>query len=196
MMDVMIAHLEGVVAGFGANFIIISAGGVGYKVYIPLATAQKLGKSIGKNAELWTHLISREMALELYGFETQEELEFFEMLVSVSGIGPKSALAILNLADVTTLKSAIASDDASYLTKVSGIGKKSSQRIIIELHDKFEIVGGDGEPSALKDELDAIEGLQSIGYSTKEARDALKTVPADIKGASERITEALKILGK
>ncbi|MCR4330264.1 MAG: Holliday junction branch migration protein RuvA, partial [Patescibacteria group bacterium] len=143
---------------------------------------------------LWTHLAVRETSLDLYGFLEQPELEFFEMLITISGIGPKSALGILSVAPIDTIKHAIASGDTSYLTKVSGIGKKNAEKIVVELRDKL---GGahalDG--TMLKEDADVVAVLQSIGYSVKEARDALKGISKDTVGTSEKIKEALKQLG-
>ena len=124
----------------------------------------------------------------------RSELELFEMLISISGIGPKSAIQIMGLAGVETLKKAISSEDVSYLTKVSGIGKKTAQKIVLELKDKL----GAGEAhhkGELREESDAVLALQSLGYSQGEAREALKEVGEKTKGAGARIKEALKILG-
>ncbi|MCE9548799.1 Holliday junction branch migration protein RuvA, partial [Candidatus Nomurabacteria bacterium] len=130
-------------------------------------------------------------AFDLYGFLDRQELEFFEMLINVSGIGPKGALSILGVASIETLKKAINTNDTSYLTKISGIGKKTAEKIIIELRDK---VGKDTEGNSLQGELDALEALKSLGYSQNEAREALKKVSTE-ENTNTRIREALKILG-
>lgn len=192
----MIAHLSGTLLFASDRFIVIDAGGVGYKVRVTLDTLRMLRSSASKSASLWVHTSVREDAIDLYGFEDQASLEFFEMLISVSGIGPKSALGILNIAPVDHLKEAIAMGDASALTKVSGIGSKSAQKIILELRDKL---GGDINEkggSMLGEERDAIEGLMALGFPEREAREALKKISSDIKGTSARIKEALKQLGK
>src|SRR3954463_9450151 len=127
----MIGHLEGNVRAIRAGFAILAAGGVGYKVY---GTREMLATfKEGSPANVWTHLAVREDILDLYGFATEEEMRLFQLLLTVSGIGPKSALAILDIASVETLRSAIAGGNASYLTKVSGIGKKTAEKIVIEL---------------------------------------------------------------
>jgi Holliday junction DNA helicase RuvA len=133
----------------------------------------------------------REDALDLFGFSEYQELEFFQMLLSVSGIGPRSALTILGIATTETLKKAIGSGDISYLTKISGIGKKTAEKIVIELRDKLEDSGAD---SNLQGELDALEALKSLGYSQAEAREALKKVKSDAD-TNTKVREALKILG-
>ena len=137
----------------------------------------------------------REDALDLYGFQNQTELEFFEMLISVSGIGPKGALGILNVAPVDHLKEAIAMGDTAALTKVSGIGSKSAQKIILELRDKLGGHESETGGTMLGDERDAIEGLVALGYAERSAREALKKVPPEIKGTGARIKGALKQLG-
>ena len=152
--------------------------------------------AFGDNTALWTYTAVRENALDLYGFTTHDEMSFFELLLDVSGIGPKSALSILSLAPLDTLKRAIATGDTSYLNKVSGIGRKTAEKIIIELRDKLQAhKGEDGVPSTLRGESDIVEALKSLGYSQNEARDALKQIPSTIEGTNARIKEALKILG-
>jgi holliday junction DNA helicase RuvA len=188
----MIGHLEGTVLKIAPLYAIVSTGGVGYKV---AATKQTLSSlKAGENAALWTHLAVREQALDLYGFSEEESLRFFELLLTVSGIGPKSALAILDIAEVETLRSAISSGNASYLTKVSGIGRKTAEKIVIELRDKIG-AGIDMMGAALTGDSEAMEAMRSLGYSAQEARDALRKVPADIEKSSERLREALKIAG-
>lgn len=192
----MIAHLSGTLLFASDRFIVIDVSGVGYKVRVTLDTLRMLRGKTEKEVSLWIHTIVREDVLDLYGFEHQAELDFFEMLISVSGIGPKSALGILNVAPVDHLKEAITAGDASALTKVSGIGSKSAQKIILELRDKL---GGDINETGgtvLGDERDAIEGLVALGYAERHAREALKNVLAETKGTSARIKEALKQLGK
>jgi Holliday junction DNA helicase RuvA len=137
----------------------------------------------------------RENSLDLYGFVTTEEMDFFTLLLDVSGIGPKSALSILIVAPLDTLKKAIATGDTSYLNKVSGIGKKTAEKIVIELRDKLHAFKHEGSASELRGESDVVEALKSLGYSQNEARDVLKQVPATIEGTNARIKEALKILG-
>lgn len=188
----MIGHLEGDVIGVRAGYAIVSAQGVGYKVYATRETLR--GASEGSRIAVWTHLAVREDALDLYGFAEEADLNFFELLLMVSGIGPKSALAILDIAEVETLRSAIAQGNDSYLTKVSGIGKKTAAKIILELREK---VGAGSVEAArvLEGEEDALEAMRSLGYSLQESRDALRKVPASITSTNDRLREALKLLG-
>lgn len=187
----MIGYIKGRVISKRVNFVVVDISGVGYKVYTGSNTLAKLKK--GETAELHTHLVVRENVLDLYGFLNQEDLEFFELLIDVSGIGPKSGLAILDLASVRTLKKAIGSGDTSYLTKVSGIGKKTAEKIVLELRDKL---GATGEEAELVGEVEVLEALKSLGYTTGEAREALRQVDKSVEGTSEKVKAALKILSQ
>lgn len=192
----MIAHLSGKLIYSSDRFIILEVSGVGYKVRVPMDTQRFLRKQEDKEVSLWIHTSVREDALDLYGFEHQSELDFFEMLIGVSGIGPKTALGILNLSPVNHLRQAIASGDTGALTKVSGIGSKGAQKIILELRDKMSGQGTDLGGTMLREERDAIEGLVALGYGEREAREALKNISPDVKGTGARIEEALKKIGK
>lgn len=192
----MIAHLSGTLFFTNDYFIVVDVNGVGYKVRTTISTLHELKKEESKKISLWIHTIVREDVLDLYGFLNKEELDFFEMLISVSGIGPKSGLGILNIASVSSLKEAIANGNAVALTKVSGIGAKNAQKIILELRDKLGGIGDEIYSGKLHEEHDAMLGLTSLGFSERDAREALKNVSSDIKGPSARIKHALKHLGK
>jgi len=189
----MIAKIEGIVWDSNNKFLTIGVGGIGFKIYSTLETKEVSDK--GEKISLFTHLVVREDALDLYGFLTEEELTFFEMLISISGIGPKTALNVLNISSVLALKKAISSGDISHLTKVSGIGKKIAEKMVLELKNKVTMTKEESDIS-FRDEIDAIEGLKSLGYTQKEARDALKEIDKTITKTGERIKAALKILGK
>lgn len=188
----MISQLTGKITFKDSNYLIINVGGVGYKVFASNDTLNSKNES--SEATLWTYLSVRENSLDLYGFEGKEDLNFFEMIISISGIGPKKALGILNVATRETLVSAISSDDTSYLTKVSGIGAKNAQKIVMELKDKIGTI--EGGATGIREEVDVIEALKSLGYSSREASDALKKVNKETAGTGERVKEALKILSK
>lgn len=190
----MISHLKGIIIHKDLRFVVVSANGVGYKVSITSDTLSKIG-TLGKEASFWTYLAVRENALDLYGFTSQEELSFFELLITISGIGPKTALGILNAATIDTLKNAITSGDTSHLTKVSGIGKKNADKIVLELKDKIGSIEGTSA-SHLHHESDVLEALTSLGYSQSAVRDALKKIPKDVTDTSARVKAALKILGR
>lgn len=172
------------------KFLIVEASGVGYKVSATPDTISKAKKS-GGEIMLWIYTHVREDALDLYGFMNRGELEFFEMLIGISGIGPKGALAILGVASVDTLRRAIGTGDISYLTKISGIGKKTAEKIVIGLKDK---IGEEKSGTSLQGEIDAMEALKSLGYPQSEIREVLKKVSPDAN-TNAKIKEALKILG-
>lgn len=192
----MISQLNGEVAEISSNFLILLVGGVGYKINTTLETIKNIKKSKSKTVSLKTHLAVRETSLELFGFLRKDELEFFEMLISISGIGPKSAIGILNVADVETLKNAISTGESSYLTKVSGIGRKNAEKIILELRDKIGAIENKENETTMKDEIETIEALKTLGYSANDARETMKKISKNAVTPSERIKEALKILGK
>ena len=185
----MIGSIRGKIISKTEKYVVAEASGVGYKINISPDTLAKT-KSVGEEIFLHTHLHVREDALDLYGFINHEELEFFEMLISVSGIGPKGALSILGISSIETLSKAISSGDTSYLTKISGIGRKTAEKIVIELRDKV----GKDEGVSLQGEMDALEALKSLGYSQNEAREALKKVGGELS-TNAKIKAALKILG-
>mgnify|MGYP001561910364 CR=1 FL=1 len=187
----MISKLKGIVEYKDAKSIILQVGGIGYKIFLASETLGKIRESA--DISLWTHLAVREDALTLYGFEEKEGLDFFEMLISISGIGPKTALGVINAATIPTLKKAVSSEDISHLIKVSGIGKKLAEKIVLELKGKF--IQESSHDTDLRDEIDTLEALKSLGYSQHQAREALKQIDKSITGASERVKQALKILG-
>lgn len=189
----MIARIEGTTIHMTEKYLIIDVSGIGYKVFTANDTLSKA--SLGLPIALWTYTAVRENSLDLYGFETIDEMNFFELLLDVSGIGPKSALSILSVASIDILKKAIATGDTSYLNKVSGIGKKTAEKIVIELRDKLKAHKSDDAHGELRGESDILEALKSLGYSQSEARDVLKQIPSSIEGINARIKEALKILG-
>lgn len=191
----MISHISGSLLHSTDKYVIIDVGGVGYQVFVSGDTLADIQTRNSATISLFTHMAVRENSIELFGFPGQEELEFFEMLIDISGIGPRSALSIIAIAPVSMLKRAIGSGDTSYLTKISGIGKKTAEKIVIELRDKLSALGHKSENGEHKEELDALEALKSLGYSQNEARDALRDLPADITSTNERIKEALKHLG-
>ena len=189
----MIGHIEGEVRAVRSTFAIIGAGGIGYKVALTKEALAELRPET--TASLWTHLAVREDALDLYGFRNEEELRIFELLLTVSGIGPKSAMAVLDVATVETLRSAISQANASYLTEVSGIGKKTAEKIVLELKDKIGASSAESK-HALKGDQEAQEAMRSLGYSQNEARETLRKVPHTIVNSNDRLREALKIVGK
>lgn len=191
IMGSMIGYIEGKVRAVQDTHCLVLVGGVGYKVFATKETLVRL--DAGAEVYFWTYLAVREDALDLYGFVSETEKHFFELLLSVSGIGPKSALSILDIAAVETLRSAIVSGNASYLTNVSGIGKKTAEKIVLELRDKIGKI--EAISSLPQGDAEALEAMRSLGYSAQEGREALRKVPAEIEGSSDRLREALRMLG-
>lgn len=188
----MISKITGQIILKTDKFVIIEANNIGYKVF---ATTDLLSKAKeNETAKIWTYLAVRENALDLYGFADKKELDFFELLITISGVGPKTALNILNVATVESLRKAISSGETAHLTKVSGLGKKMADKIVLELKGKI----GSYEEVALgqKEEIDALEALKSLGYSHKEAREALQEIDKNIIKTGDRVKAALKHLGK
>jgi holliday junction DNA helicase RuvA len=191
----MISFLRGKVLHKTKEGIIVEVNNVGYLVFISDSFHKETRSN--QEIEIFTHQYVREDSLDLYGFKTLEELEFFELLISVSGIGPKSALSVLAIAKISDIKESIVRGDSHLLTKVSGIGKKIAERVVLELKDKLLKMGGeyhlDDKSGFGADEIDA---LISLGYSVSEARNALSQVDKDINDSSEKIRQALKKMSK
>lgn len=185
----MIGHLKGTVIHQDHKSVILDVSGVGYKIF---TNTVSLVNEKNKTVEFWTYLAVRENALDLYGFTTKEELSFFELLITVSGIGPKSAMGILTVATLPNLRHAISSGDTSHLTKVSGVGKKNAEKIVLELKDKIDGLVSDLSRTN-SDDVDALLALQSLGYAEREAREALKKV-TDAKDTGDKVKKALKLL--
>lgn len=171
--------------------VLVDVQGVSYKVAVTTDTA--LDTLPGEPIFLWTHLAVRENALDLYGFLDRGALEVFELLITISGIGPKTALGILNVASPDMLREAVATEDTSYLTKVSGIGKKNAEKIVLELKDKLVTTSADFE-RASRGAGDVMEALLSLGYAERDIRNALKSLPKDLVSTSDKVKAALKTL--
>ncbi len=192
----MIGRLTGNIAHTDSKYIILDVNGIGYKVATTIDIMSRLGKEDGK-VTLWTYLAVKENALDLYGFSSPQELDFFELLITISGIGPKTALGILNVASINALETAIQTSDTSHLIKVSGIGKKVAEKIVMELKDKIDKISHTPESKhAMREDADVVEALKSLGYSQNESREALKELPKNIVKTGDKVKEALKILGK
>lgn len=187
----MIGYIEGIVKYKDERTLIVSVSGVGYVLFCAPQALARI--ELEAQITLWTHLAVREDALDLYGFFERDELQFFRLLISISGIGPKSALNILALADITTLTHAITSGDAGYLTKVSGVGKKLAAKIVLELKDKIGTLNiSTGVPHA---ETEAIEALEALGYLPRDTREVVRVLAKEFKTSEDIIRRALQILG-
>ena len=191
----MISYLEGKILDKNEKFFVVDVNGVGYKIFSHSGILEKIPEK-GQNVKIWAHLYVREDAMELYGFLNKEELEFFEILISISGIGPRSALGILEVAPVSSLKQAIVSEDETFFTKVSGIGRKTAQRLILELKSKLAKTVVLEKGGSFKEMGDAFEALVALGYRQSDVRRILNELPKDIKSAEAKVKEVLKRLGR
>lgn len=190
----MIGFLHGKLQARTDDSIILNVGGVGFRVRISASTSVGLG-AVGSDVQLFTHLRVREDELSLYGFATEQELHLFETLMTVSGVGPKVALNVLSSAATDTVRMAIAQGNVDALTAVPGIGKKTAQRIVLELKGKVDVSGlGDVEELSPLDE-DVMNALLTLGYSAAEANRAARSVPTNVKALEDRIRVALQYLG-
>jgi Holliday junction DNA helicase RuvA len=192
----MIAYLRGKIISKSLNYAILEVNNIGYQVFIGENFLSEL--KIGGEAEVFTHHQIREEADDLYGFKTMEDLELFGLLLTVSGVGPKSALGVISMASSEDIKEAIIRGDATLLTKVSGIGKKTAERLVLEL--KTKVLRSAGGISSIgingisgSDEIDA---LMTLGYSLNEARTALNMIEPGISDSGERVKAALKKMAK
>ncbi len=188
----MISFLRGKIKSKTEEYIILEVQNVGYKVFLSLPTLNKVGKE-SDSVELYTYLYLGENIVELYGFLTLEEEEFFQSLIDVVGIGPKAAIKILGLASLDKIKQAIAQEDVAFLASVPGIGKKKAERVVLDLKSKIEVKEMPKEKLSLV-QREALDALVKLGYSTQKAREALAEVPEDIKETKEIVKAALKIL--
>jgi Holliday junction DNA helicase RuvA len=193
----MISYLEGKVIASDERSLIIQAGTLGWRVFCGEATLTKLRKK-EERVSLFTHLHSREDLQELYGFSTYEELRLFELLLTVSGVGPRSAQLVLDSLSLEVVLGAIQAKKSEVFTRVPGIGAKLSQKIIIDLEPRLKLSGftAGALPESFEEERDAVDALRSLGYSRQEAKAALEKVSDETKGVSQRVEEALKVLGR
>jgi len=192
----MINSLEGKIILRSEKYVIIETGGIGFRVHLSEKTLSKIPQ-IGQNVKLFTFLSVKETGWDLFGFLTFEELEMLELLITISGIGPKTAANILSAASVDDLQEAIVLGDETILSRVSGIGKKVAQKIVIELRSKVKkLAKGGGDKFKVVDEIEIIDALVALGYKVYEAREALKQVPENVKGVENKVRETLKRLGK
>jgi Holliday junction DNA helicase RuvA len=190
----MIGKLTGTLAEKNPPEVIVDCGGVGYEVQVPMSTFYNL-PGLGDKVTLLTHFVVREDAQILYGFGTQQERSTFRQLIKISGIGPKMALGVLSGMSVAELSQAVTLQDANRLTKIPGIGKKTAERLMLELKGKLGADLGTHATITNDNQADILQALIALGYSDRDAALALKALPQDV-GVSEGIKLALKALGK
>ncbi len=184
----MFGHISGTIFEILPSKTIVKCGGIGFVINITIQASQNL--KIGSEANFWTHTAVRENSIDLYGFENEQELKIFELLLSVSGVGPKSGLAILGVAGVQAIEQAVATGDTSALTTISGIGKKTAEKIVIELNGK--LVSRGSQKDGTTTDIDVFEALKSLGYRERDIQETIKQLPKEIEGTNERIKYALK----
>ena len=188
----MIAQLQGVLAAAGKDFVVIQVGGVGFQVFVPQTFLDLQGEP-GHEATLFTHLHVRENELALYGCSSEEELALFRMLLSVSGIGPKVALAILSFLPPDRFRAAVAQEDVTALARVPGIGPKTARKLVFDLKDRIaaEVPEGHPPPAITEADADLIGALTGLGYSVAEAQEAIRALPRESMALEERVRLAL-----
>jgi len=194
----MIGRLTGLLQEKNPPQVLLDVSGVGYEVDVPMSTFYNL-PAVGEKTVLHIQMIVREDAHLLYGFATFEERETFRRLLKISGVGPKLALSILSGLSVTELAHAVAAQEAGRLTKIPGVGKKTAERLLLELRDKLPDFQGTaallGKPEVHSASNDALNALLALGYNEREAGWAIKQLPLDLN-VSDSIRQALKLLSK
>jgi len=191
----MIGRLNGTLADKNPPQVLVDCNGVGYEVDVPMSTFYNL-PGVGDKVSLLTHFVVREDAQILYGFGSAGEREAFRQLIKISGVGPRTALSVLSGMSVADIAQAVTAQDAGRLVKVPGIGKKTAERLLLELKGKFGAdLGQAGAQPGSDAQADILQALVALGYSDKEAQASLKALPKDI-GVAEGIKQALKALAK
>ena len=192
----MIATLRGEIIQIEDNALVVEVGGVGLRVFVPAQLRGRL--KTGEAILLYTHLVVREDALTLYGFESQSDRELFNMLLGVDGVGPKVALSVLSTLTVDTVQRAVFADEAEILSRVPGVGKKTAQKIALHLKDRLKPIDALSKIASMSDaDSEVLAALTALGYSVIEAQTAIQALPKDApKDVEERLRMALQYTGK
>lgn len=188
----MIQSLTGVVHSKSEHAVVVLVGGVGFKVAVPAHTAQSV--EVGGTTSLATYLHVREGILDLYGFETEQLREFFEQLISVNGVGPRSGLAILDVADLSELTASIQQGRPDLLTKAAGVGRKTAERVVLELRGKVIGIGSEKVVAAMDEDSDLVDTLAALGYKKEQVRAAIAKIDPALTSIEDRLKKALNIL--
>ena len=199
----MFAYIKGSLEGKANNYVVIDVSGIGYKIFMSETAIENLGE-IGDNVKVYTHYHVREDEISLYGFLTNEELRMFELLISVSGVGAKSAISMLSNISPSSFALAVISNDTTKLVKIPGIGAKTAARIVLELKDKLkteETINNSKSNKEIKEAIkednkvsEAISALQVLGYNKKEIEKAFEILDTDILSVEDLIRKGLTIL--
>lgn len=186
----MIGQLTGTVIDKEQQRLVLNVGGVGFDVFVPNTTMESINENDA--VTLYTHMVVRDDRFELYGFMRKAEKHFFEQLLKVRDVGPKSALAILSLGNLSEVQQSIINSDTQVLTSIPGIGKKTAERIILELKEKVFPPEGNSQTPKMRDADMIIAALMNLGYSQREAKDAVKDLPSNLANDDERLRWVLK----
>lgn len=198
----MFDFITGKIAEKGANYVVLDVGGVGFKVYTSISTLQDSSLLIGGESTIFTYLYLKEGIMDLYGFSSREERGLFELLISVSGVGAKGAVAVLSVAPPSKLAACIVSEDIATIKSANGIGAKTAQRIVLELKDKVSSDGictdsdiaSAGTVTDNDTAREAVSALVVLGYTPAEARKAVSSVDGSVTDVEEIVKQALKKL--
>jgi Holliday junction DNA helicase RuvA len=188
----MIATLRGEVIQVEENALVVEVGGAGLRVFVPVLLRGRV--KVGEGIVLYTHLVVREDALTLYGFESQAERDLFNMLLGVNGVGPRVSLSILSTLTLDTVQRAVSTEESDILARVPGVGKKTAQKIVLYLHDRLKPADALTRVAALSDQdSEVLAALTALGYSVVEAQTAIQSLPKDAPGeVEERLRMALQ----
>ena len=190
----MISYLKGKVITKNSKTIILLVNGIGYKIFLGENFLSKIQQN--DELEIFTYLFWREDKINLYGFGENSQLDFFEKLISVSGVGPRSALHLLDIVGIKQIQQAIFGNKADILTQAKGLGKKTAQRIILELKNKLPNVDEISAIPDIPENAEAVSALINLGYSPSAAREIISQLPPEIKSVGDKVKAALKIIGK
>lgn len=197
----MISYIEGIIQDIDSKHVcVLTSSGIGYEVQLGKNDIDQLSE--GQTAVFYIHTHVREDVLELFGFAQKSDKIMFEQLTSISGIGPRSALGILSLSGSEALYEHVVKNNTAYLTQISGIGKKIAEKIVLELRDKLPKIAfdfntqGNTSSATRSADLEVFEALKAMGYSHKEAKDALDTIPPELTSTSDKIKAALRIVAR
>ena len=191
----MIAHISGKIAEKFAGSVIVDVAGVGYEIIVPLGEYDHA--VLGEDIKFYTYHHIREQGQELFGFSSLAAKKLFELLITVQGIGPKAGISVMSLGEAEMVRNAIANEDSKFIQKAAGVGKKSAERVIVDLKDKVglalsrQMADGSAQTSLAGQVDEALEALMALGYSLNDATKALESVPTNLS-TSERVTAALK----
>ena len=185
----MIATLRGEITQVEDNAIIIETGGIGLRVFVPTPLRERM--KAGEAIFLFTHLVVREDDWKLFGFESQADRELFTILLSVDGVGPRTALAVLSTLNLDTVQRAVFTDEPDLLSRVPGVGKKTAQKMVLYLHDRLKPVSGLEKIASMSDsDSEVLAALTALGYSVVEAQTAIQSIPKD---APDEVEQRLRL---